>query len=229
MVAQQETPCAEAEDRGDPGDVEDRARALPVQRAQGRQVARGALGEEGEGQQGEDRDRADPDHEVQGVRRSGLAGEDVRGAPARRRADDQGERAEWARGALVHGRHGDTGEGGQHAQQADAGRPFAQGQGRDRRREHRLDLQDQGGQTGGHARVHADEEQAELRDAQDQADRHDPLPRHLRASHEEHRRERRRQEAQGGEEQGREVVQADLDDREVDAPDGGDQDGEGTV
>src|SRR5690606_15787013 len=95
--------------------------------------------------------------------------------------------------------------------------------------EHRLDLEHQGGQPARHARVHADEEQPELGDPEGQAHADDPFPGHRGASHQEHRGERRHEEAQGGEQQGREVVEADLDDGEVDAPDGGDADGEQDV
>lgn len=229
MVAQQEAPGAEAEDGGDPGDVDDDPGAAPVQRGQRRRVAVPALEEEGEAEQGEYGHGRDPHHEVERVGWGGLAGEYVGHAPAGRRHDHQDEGEHGPVRALVDRRDPDAGEGHAHPQHPCPSRPFAEGHGGEEGREDRLDLEHEGGETGGHPPVHADEEQSELRHPEGQSDSHDPLPRDLGTADEEDRGQRGDQEAQGGEEQRREVREAELDDDEVDTPDGGHQGGQGDV
>ncbi|GGX69593.1 hypothetical protein GCM10010324_13240 [Streptomyces hiroshimensis] len=110
-----------------------------------------------------------------------------------------------------------------------AAEPFAQCGHGEEGREDRLDLQDERGQAGGHPQVHAGEQEPELAHAEDQSDGDDPPPPDLWPPDEEDGRHGGGEEAQGGEEQWREVVQADVDDDEVDAPYGGDENGEGEV
>ncbi|GAA0474137.1 hypothetical protein GCM10009544_40170 [Streptomyces stramineus] len=77
--------------------------------------------------------------------------------------------------------------------------------------------------------MHADEQQPELPHPEDQSDGDDPPPPHRRSAHQEDGGHGRREESQGAEEQGWEVVEAHVDDDEVDAPYGGDEDGESDV
>ncbi|AEN10125.1 hypothetical protein K373_05942 [Streptomyces sp. DvalAA-21] len=228
-MAEQEAPGPEAEDGGDPGDVEECPGAAPVERGQGLRVPVPALEEQGQAEQGQDGDGRDPHHEVEGVRGRRLAGEDVGHTPAGRRRDDQDEGEDGPARPLVDGGHPDAGERHTHPHDPRAAGPFAERQGREQRGEDGLHLEDEGGQPGGHPPVHPDEQQPELGDAEGQSHAEDPLPGHLRPSHEEHGGQCGDEEAQGGEEQRREVGEADLDDDEVDAPEGGDERGQGDV
>jgi hypothetical protein len=65
-------------------------------------------------------------------------------------------------------------------------------------------------------------------DADDHPDGDDPAPRHRRAAQQHEQRERGQRVAQRRQ-QRRDVVEADLDRDEVEAPDCGDEDGEGDV
>jgi hypothetical protein len=114
---------------------------------------------------------------------------------------------------------GETGTAGAFTQQGDG----------EQRGEHGLDLQHEGGEPGGHALVHADEEQAELGHTEGESHRDDPAQRDLGAGDEEDSRHGGDEKAQGAEEQRREVVEPDVDDHEVDAPEGGHKNGEGEM
>ena len=71
-----------------------------------------------------------------------------------------------------------------------------------------------------------DEEQAELADAEKEADRDDPFPRNGRPSYEQDRGERGQREPKRNEEQRRERLEADVDGDEVDTPEERDRRGE---
>lgn len=229
VVAQQEAPGPEAEDGGDPRDVDDDCGPAPVERGQGVGVAVPALEDEGEAEQREHGHGRYPHHEVEGVGRGGLAGQHVGHTPAGRRRDHQDEGEHGPARALVDRRHRDARESHPHPQHPYSARSFTEGERREESREDRLDLEHEGGETGGHPAVHADEEQPELRHSEDEPDADDPLPGDLGPADEEDRGQRGDQEAQGGEEQRREVPEADLDDDEIDTPDGGHQGGQGDV
>jgi hypothetical protein len=129
----------------------------------------------------------------------------------------------------VQADHRDSGERHDHARDLRSPRPLAQHDRREQHREQGLRLQHQRRQAGRHAQVHADEQQAELADAEGQPDEREPQPRDRGPAYEQHGREGRGHEPQTGEQERRHRVEADLDDDEVDAPDGGDQDRDGDV
>ena len=70
--------------------------------------------------------------------------------------------------------------------------------------------------------VHRHEQQAELPDTDEQADADNRLPAHIRARHEEDRREADQSEAEGGKEKRRERLEANVNDDEVHRPTDGD-------
>ena len=107
-------------------------------------------------------------------------------------------------------------------------RALAEQQHREPDGERGLQLQHERREPGGHALVHADEQQRELAGGEEDADGDHVAHRHAGARH-EGERERDEAEPQRGEQQGREVVEADVDDDEVDAPDHGDGGGDGDV
>ena len=96
---------------------------------------------------------------------------------------------------------------------------------REEHREQGLCLQDERGQPGRHPPVDADEQEAELADAEERPDDQHPAEPDLRAGDQEHRGERHEGEPQGDEQQRGEVVEPGVDHHEVDAPDGRDEDG----
>src|SRR4029078_12134479 len=88
-------------------------------------------------------------------------------------------------------------------------------------------------QEGGYARrdvgAHGIEQQPELPGAQDDAVEHEPAPGDLRALDEEREGQRAREEAQRREQERRQLRGPGLDDDEVGAPDGDDQEREADV
>ncbi|GAA2713475.1 hypothetical protein GCM10010315_19090 [Streptomyces luteosporeus] len=214
-------PGAEAQQGGDPCHEQDRADAGEVRRAQGVQVGPRSFEDQGEQQQRQDGHGAQPDGEAQRVRWCGLAGQDVGDAPEGRGGHDAEEAGERPRGALVHGGRRDAGHGDGHARQAPRAGAFAEGGHGEQGGEDGLSLQHKRGQPGGHAHVHADEQQAELAHTQDQSHGDDPPPGHRRPADEEDGGHGGGQEAQGAEQQGREAVETGVYDDEVDAPQGG--------
>jgi hypothetical protein len=133
------------------------------------------------------------------------------------------------RGPGVRRGDGDPREGHAHPGQPDPPGPLPQHHGGEHGGEDDLDLEHERGQPGRHPGGHPGEEQAELGDAEGGPDPEDPLPGDFGRPDEEDGGQRGGQEAQGGQQQRREVAEPDLDDGEVDAPDSGDEDGEGGV
>ena len=133
-------------------------------------------------------------------------------------------------GALVDGRHADPGQGHRHAQPAGSGRGVRRGATTANSAVNTAWIwSTREDSPAGIPASMPMNSSPNFATPERQSDAHDPLPRDLGPADEEHRGQRRDQEAQGGEEQRREVVEADLDDDEVHAPDGGDEDGEGDV
>ena len=181
----------------------------------------------------QERDRryhAGPDHEPDHVARAGALDDQVAGAPRRRGEHDERQSAD-ADGAPVglKGDQPDAGEGQRHPGDLEPARPLAEHRGGEEQREERLGLQHQRGEARRDADVHADEQQRELDHADDERDRRDPAPGHRAAGRDHEHGERRERVPQGGEQQRRHVLEADLDDHEVEAPERGDEDGEGDV
>ena len=143
-------------------------------------------------------------------------------------ADRQRERAERDRGGAAGGDDPDADQRQRAARELRGLRALAEEEHGQADRERGLQLQHEARQAGGHALVDADEQQAELARGEEDADADDVLDRDAGAG-DEGERERDQAEAQRGEEQGREGVQPDVDDDEVDAPDDGDQGGDEDV
>jgi hypothetical protein len=102
--------------------------------------------------------------------------------------------------------------------QLKARRPLTEEGDGQRDREHDLKLQDERREPCRHADVDCDEEQSELTDAEEEADRDDPPCGNRRPAHEQHSGERGQRKAERDEEQRRERLEADVDGHEVDPP-----------
>ena len=76
---------------------------------------------------------------------------------------------------------------------------------------------------------HGDVQEAELTHGHEQPDRRQHPPRHLRARHQEDRREHHGDEAQRQEDQRRHVAHPEIDGQEVQAPQGRHEGGQGVV
>ena len=109
------------------------------------------------------------------------------------------------------------------------GEPLTQQDRAEDHRERGRRLQHQRREPGGHADVHRDEQEQELQRAEPQPVAEQPAQPHLRARDEQHGGQRDDGEPQRGEEQGREVLQADVDGQEVRTPQHGDEGGEQAV
>jgi hypothetical protein len=105
-------------------------------------------------------------------------------------------------------------------------RPFTQQQNGQADREKCLQLNDERRQSRRQAEFHAGEQQRELQRELEQSVSGQQLPGNCRTLDEKYQRKRGKQEAQSGKEYRRQILQADLDDNEIEAPDADDGNGD---
>jgi hypothetical protein len=229
VAPQERRPEDPAERRRDEGQVGDRADAAEVEPREGVADPARPLNGERQPQQRERRHEADPGHEAERVVRLGGAHADVSRAPAGGRAEHE-EEAGDGRAVVEAARHErEAGEREQHAQGLNGPDPLAEERDGEGDREQRLSLHQHRGEAGRHPHVHPDEQQRELHEADRRSGGQDPAPGRRPRAAEDEQREGGEEVAQRREQERREVVEAHVDDHEVEPPDGGDEDGCGDV
>ena len=174
---------------------------------------------------GDGDDETGPDRHRETGRGADPAGDDVARGPGQGAGEAEHQREQRGLGGAPQRDHGETDQPDEDAELLALGRALVEGECRDDDGEDDLHLDDERGQARGHPEVQRQVEQAELSQAEEQADEQDVAPASVRALHEEDGRHQHGHEAQRDEGQRRHVVQAGVDDDEVRAPDDRDRDG----
>ncbi len=180
----------------------------------------GAVDEEGECERRDRYDDPRPDGEPEAARDlvARAARDHIADRPRQAGKDDDHQGQQPGRARVAGDQHRQAHQADADTDQLLSGGPLVEEHARDRDREDHLHLNEQRGKAGRHAQVQRQVQEPELTEAHEQADLQDRPPR-TGARHEEDRREQHDEEPRTQQQEGREALQALVDDDEVGAPD----------